>query len=190
MRYFAVVLVETISSLIFLLPRFRFLNWLKSLYLSTVFGARIGRRVVYYSGVWIFPGRNLVVGDDVDFAKDVIVTTSGGVTIGHRVLIGYRAQILSSNHRIPPEPQRIIEAGHEHHPVTIRDDVWIGANCMILPGVTIHEGAVVAAGSVVTKDVPPYTIVGGVPAKVIRTREQPPPQVAAAFEPPARVRST
>ncbi len=155
--------------LLFALPRFRITNGAKSLFLKAM-GARVGRRVVYYPGVWIAPGRNLVVGDDVDFALGVLVTTGGGVRIGHRTLIGYGAQILSGNHRIPGGRGRIFGAGHEFAPVLIGDDVWIGGRAMILPGVTIGEGAVVAAGSVVTRDVAPYTVVGGVPARVVKER--------------------
>ncbi len=170
MKYFVVVAVETLSCLMFLLPRFRFLNYLKSLYLRVFFGATIGRRVVYYPGIWIFTGRNLVVGDDVDFAKGVLVTTDGGVEIGARTLIGYGTNILSSNHNIPHLPGHIFGAGHTAAKVSIGRDVWIGANCTILAGVSVGEGAVIAAGSVVTRDVPPATVVGGVPAKEIRKR--------------------
>lgn len=170
-RPFLVVLAETITTLVFLLPRFRTLNWLKARYLSVCFGSVIGKRVVFYPGVFIAPGRNMNVGDDVDFAAGVLVTTGGGVTIGDRVLIGYRTQILSRNHKVPPLPERIFDAGHEAAPVTIAQDVWIGANCVILPGVSIGEGAVVAAGSIVTKDVAPGDIVAGVPAKTLKSRK-------------------
>jgi acetyltransferase-like isoleucine patch superfamily enzyme len=125
---------------------------------------------VYYPGVWIVPGRGLALGDDVDLALDVLITTSGGVTIGDRSLIGYRTQILSGNHRIPVGKERIFGSGHVVEPVVIGADVWIGANCTILPGVSIGSGAVVAAGSVVTKDVGEYTVVAGVPAREIRCR--------------------
>ena len=171
MRYDLVVFVEMISWLIFQLPRFRIFNFLKSSYMRLFFRAKIGHRVIYYPSVWIFTGRNLVVGDDVDFAKDVLVTTDGGVTIWNRVLIGYRTQILSSNHNVPLSRGRIFDAGHTKKPIVVGDDVWIGANCVILAGVNIGEGAVVAAGSVVTKDVPAFTYVGGVPAKIIKNRE-------------------
>ena len=170
MKYAAVVAVEYVSWLVFLLPRFRTLNWLKAVYLRVFFKAKIGRRPVFYPGVWIFTGRNLVLGDDVDLAKDVLLTTDGGVEIGDRTLVGYRTCILSSNHRIPPIGQPIFSAGHEKKPVKIGSDVWIGANCTILPGVTIGNGAILAAGCVVTKDVAENTIVGGVPARVIKVR--------------------
>ncbi|WP_427183804.1 acyltransferase [Bordetella bronchialis] len=169
LRYPLVVGVEAVQSLLFALPRFRFCNFLKALALKCL-GARIGRRPVFYPGVWIAPGRRLRVGDDVDFALGVLITTAGGVTIGSRVLIGYRTQILSTNHVIPPLPQRVFGSGHTGHAVTIGDDVWIGAHCIVLPGVSIGAGAVVAAGSIVTRDVAANSIVGGNPARLIKMR--------------------
>lgn len=168
-RPFFVVSYEFLQTLLFSLPRYRTINWLKARFLGLM-GAQIGRRPVFYPGVWIAPGRGLSAGDDVDFALGVLITTGGGVSIGSRVLIGYRTQILSTNHLIPDQPQRIFGNGHSRSPVNIGSDVWIGANCIILPGISIGEGAVVAAGSVVTKDVPPFAIVGGNPARLIRNR--------------------
>ncbi|WP_413505472.1 acyltransferase [Photobacterium phosphoreum] len=165
-----VILIESVSYIIFLLPRFRVFNFIKSIYLRFFFRSIIGKRVVYYPGVWIFSGRNMSVGDDVDFAKSVLVTSDGGVSIGNRVLIGYSTQILSSNHQIPSRKERIFNSGHQKKPITIHDDVWIGANCIILPGVTIGKGAVIGAGSIVTKDVPEFAICVGNPARIIRYR--------------------
>jgi len=133
-------------------------------------GAKIGKNVVIYPGVWITPGRNLIVEDEVDLAKDVLITTMGGVFIGKRTLIGYRTQIISANHQIPPVGQRIPVSGDVLKPVRIENDVWVGANCIINAGVTIGEGAIVASGSVVTKNVKANSIVGGVPAKLIKMR--------------------
>lgn len=170
-RYDLVCVIEYFSLMVLSLPRLRFFNWIKKSYLSLCFGARIGRRVVFYPGIWIFTGRNLVLGDDVDIAFGVLITTGGGVHIGDRTLIGYGTKILSSNHTIPDGRSNIFSSGHESKPVHIERDVWIGANAIILPGVTIGEGAVVAAGSVVTRDVSKFSIVGGVPAKLIRYRD-------------------
>lgn len=164
-----VVSYEFIMSMIFALPRYRTCTWLKATLLNFM-GASFGKGVVIYPGVWITPGRNLVVEDDVDLAKDVLITTSGGVKIGKRTLVGYRTQIISANHSIPPIGQPFPISGDDLAQVTIENDVWIGANCVITPGVTIGEGAVVAAGSVVTKDVVANSIVGGVPAKLIKMR--------------------
>ncbi len=155
---------------LFILPRFKVLNKLKAMFLI-LNGAKVGKRVVFYPLVWIAPGRNLIIHDDVDLALGVLITTSGGVEIGARTLIGYRVQIISANHKIPKEKGRIFGSGHDKAKVTIGEDVWIGGNSIILPGVTIGDGAVVAAGSVVSKDVEAYTIVGGIPAKKIKDRE-------------------
>jgi acetyltransferase-like isoleucine patch superfamily enzyme len=170
MKYFIVVSYEFLMQILFVLPRYRFLNVIKGLLLKGM-GAKVGKRVVFYPGVWIAPGRNLILGDDVDLAKDVLITTGGGVTIGDRVLVGYRTQILSTNHVIPENKEPIFSAGHDKKPIVIEKDVWIGANCIITAGVTIGEGSVIAAGSVVTKDVPPFAIYGGVPAKLIKARD-------------------
>lgn len=167
---FLVVTYEAVMRCLFALPRYRVFNVLKAWFLR-IQGARIGKGVVFYPGVWIAPGRNLVVGDDVDFALDVIVTTTGGVTIGDRTLIGYRTQILSANHAIPPGRGRVFEAAHDKRSVVIGSDVWIGANCTILPGVTVGDGAVIGAGSVVTKPVGAFLIVAGSPATLIRKRD-------------------
>lgn len=172
MRYALVVLVEMTMSIVLALPRFRMCNRVKAVFLRTL-GARVGRRVVFYSGAWIFPGRGLTIGDDVDISKDVLITTAGGVEVGARTLVGYRTQILSTNHVIPEDGSRIFDSGHVGDRVVIGEDCWIGGSCVILPGVRIGDGAVVAAGSVVTKDVLPYAVVGGNPARVIRVRAAP-----------------
>ena len=163
---------EALQWLVFLLPRFRSCNQLKKLVLS-INGAKVGKNVIFYPNVWIQPGFNLYIDDDVDVALGVIISTAGGVSIGKRTLIGYRSQILSTTHTIPNNRSRLHDSGHTAKPVVIEQDVWIGANVIVLPGVTIGEGAVIAAGAVVTKDVPPFAIFGGVPAKQIRSRIHP-----------------
>jgi len=133
-------------------------------------GARVGRNVHIYPGVRIYMPRGLVVGNNVSISSYVVITTAGTVTIGDNVLIGYGTRILSANHKIPDSLGVIFGAGHDCKPVVIEDGVWLGANVVILPGVRVREGAVVAAGAVVTKDIDPYTVVGGVPAELIRNR--------------------
>lgn len=153
-----------------LLPT-RFNNYLKKLMLISR-GAKIGRHFVCYHGVWIDNPRQIRIGDDVDLSKDVTITTGGNVTIGDRVLIGYGSKILSTNHIIPENHlQSIRYSGHEKKEVNIGHDVWICANCIILPGVTLGKGSVIAAGAVVTKNVEEYMIVGGIPAEIIRSRK-------------------
>jgi acetyltransferase-like isoleucine patch superfamily enzyme len=169
MKNFAICTLELIASMVFGLPRHRLFNFFKANYLRLL-GATIGRKITFYPGIRLSPGTRLVLGDHVDLAWGVLITTGGGVEIGDRTLVGYNTMIFSANHRIPAGRGRIFDSGHDRKKVTIQHDVWIGAGCMIMPGVTIGEGAVVAAGSVVTKDVAPFTLVGGVPARVIRER--------------------
>lgn len=96
-------------------------------------------------------------------------TIIGPVTIGCHVNLAQGITVTALNHNYSDTTKRIDEQGVSTKPVIIGDDVWIGANAVILPGVTIGSHVVVAAGAVVTKDVPENTIVAGVPAKVIRT---------------------
>ena len=96
-------------------------------------------------------------------------TVIGPVTIGNHVNLAQGITVTALNHNFTEKDMRIDEQGVSTTPVTIRDDIWIGANAVILPGVTIGDHSVVAAGAVVTKDVPPHTLVAGVPAKIIKT---------------------
>ena len=95
-------------------------------------------------------------------------TVIGPVTIGNHVNLAQGITVTALNHNFDDVERRIDEQGVSTQPVVIGDDVWIGANAVILPGVTIGHHVVVAAGAVVTKDVPSRTLVAGVPAKVIR----------------------
>jgi len=134
-------------------------------------GAQIGHNVHIYPGVRIFVPKGLVVGNNVSISSYVVITTAGTVFIGNNVLIGYGTQILSANHHIPENRGIIFGSGHDCKPVVIEDEAWIGANVTILPGVRVGKGAVVAAGAVVTKDVAPFAIVGGIPATLIKVRQ-------------------
>ena len=95
-------------------------------------------------------------------------TIIGPVTIGSHVNLAQGITVTALNHNFSETDKRIDEQGVSTSPVTIDDDVWIGANAVILPGVSIGTHSVVAAGAVVTKDVPPHSLVAGVPAKVIK----------------------
>lgn len=96
---------------------------------------------------------------------------NGTCHIGNNVMMGPECIIYARNHAHERIDIPMIDQGFENEkPVTIEDDVWIGGRVTILPGVTVHQGAILGAGSVVTKDVPPYAIVGGNPAEIIRFR--------------------
>ena len=95
-------------------------------------------------------------------------TIIGPVTIGSHVNLAQGITITALNHHFDDSEKRIDQQGVTTKEVVLEDDIWVGANAVILPGVTIGKHAVVAAGAIVTKDVPPHSLVAGVPAKVIR----------------------
>ena len=95
-------------------------------------------------------------------------TIIGPVTIGSHVNLAQGITITALNHIFEDSEKRIDEQGVSTSAVVIEDDIWIGANAVVLPGVTIGQHSVVAAGAVVTKDVPPHSLVAGVPAKIIK----------------------
>jgi len=99
-------------------------------------------------------------------------TIIGPVCIGHHVNLAQGITVTALNHNFQDTDKRIDQQGISTQAVIIGDDVWIGANAVILPGVTIGRHCVVAAGAVVTKDVPDNTLVGGVPAKVLKSLKQ------------------
>lgn len=121
-------------------------------------------------GLW-----NLSIGDYTSVPKgSVFYCTEASLTIGNKVIFGPHPTIITGDHRIDVIGKYIIDS-HEKlpendAPVIIEDDVWTGANITILKGVTIGRGSVVAAGAVVNKSCPPYSIIGGVPAKVLKFR--------------------
>jgi len=105
-------------------------------------------------------------------AGNCVIASNQLVRIGCDVMIADQVTIRDTDHNISSVDQPMIEQGIETSPVIIGNDVWIAHGAIILKGVTVGEGSVIAAGAVVTKDVPPYAIVGGVPARVIRFRKQ------------------
>lgn len=118
---------------------------------------------------------NNAVGDVIIGDKTRIglhCTIIGPVSIGNNVNLAQGIVVTALNHNFSDCTKYIDEQGISTKAVTINNDVWIGANATILPGVTIGKHSVIAAGSVVTKDVPEYTVVGGIPAKIIKTLKQ------------------
>ena len=127
----------------------------------------LGRRSVVESYCCI----NNAVGDVTigDYTRiGIHCTVIGPVCIGSHVNLAQGITVTALNHNFGDAARRIDEQGVSTKPVVIGDDVWIGANAVILPGVTIGSHCVIAAGAVVTKDVPDYTLAGGVPAKTIK----------------------
>ena len=112
-------------------------------------------------------GKNTVVGEHVFINMGCKFQDQGGITIEDGALIGHNVVLATLNHNLNPAERQSMN----YAPIHIGKNVWIGANATVLAGVTIGDGAVVAAGAVVTKNVEPNTIVGGVPAKVIKKIE-------------------
>lgn len=119
----------------------------------------------------LFPPFYTDCGKNISFGKNVFLNTGckfqdqGGITIGDSALIGHNVVLATLNHDQNPANRGAVYPA----PIVIGKNVWIGANAVILAGVTVGDGAIIAAGAVVTKDVPPNTVVGGVPAKIIKT---------------------
>jgi acetyltransferase-like isoleucine patch superfamily enzyme len=122
-----------------------------------------------------FTYKNISLGNDVYIAPGAFFLSSDSeIFIGNKVLFGPNVTIITGDHPIDLRGKYIYDI-HEKQPgedlpVVIEDDVWIGTGAVILKGVTIKRGAIVAAGAIVTKDVPPYAIAGGIPAKVLKYR--------------------
>jgi maltose O-acetyltransferase len=135
------------------------------------FGIPIGRGTVVFGPLrfgWygeVF--RNLSIGRNCFFNRDVFIDTTARVVVGDNVTFGHEVAVITSNHDMAHAGYRagVVRPG----PVTIGNGVWIAARVTMLPGVTVHDGAVVAAGAVVTRDVPAHTLAGGVPARVLRS---------------------
>src|SRR5690606_15263855 len=96
---------------------------------------------------------------------------TGPIRIGNHVRIAPFVQMIAADHRFADTDRPIASQGLEHKPITIEDDVWVGGRVIVTAGVTVGRGSILAAGAVVTRDVPPYSIVGGVPARLIRSRK-------------------
>jgi maltose O-acetyltransferase len=133
--------------------------------------AECGHDVNIERGAHFGGGRGIVLGDRSGIGIDSQLI--GPVRLGRDVMMGPRVTILTQNHAFSDLGRPMNEQGAaEVAPVTIEDDVWIGMATIILPGVTIGTGAVVGAGSVVTKSIPPYAVSVGNPARVIRDRRK------------------
>ena len=132
---------------------------------------RLHPRVVLCQPYTITHIENLILGENIYIGPEAWVVLRGECGIGNGTIFGPRCKIHTSNHNYEGE---MLPYDHIYNVkgVTIGENVWIGADVAIMPGVTIGEGAVIAACSCVTKDVPPMAVVGGTPAKVIKFRNE------------------
>jgi maltose O-acetyltransferase len=151
-------------------PSFAFRRFWYGRVLGIAFGEHAGVHLGCY--VWFYgPGQirraGVRIGAYSRINRDCCLDVRGGITIGENVSISPEVAILTAAHNIADPQFRV-----EMQPVVIEDYVWIGSRAIILGGVTLGRGSVVAAGAVVTRDVPPFTIVGGVPARPVGRRPE------------------
>lgn len=139
-------------------------------------GIEIGKGTIVMHGAVLhvynfrqMPQSGIKIGMDSLIGEYSVIRGQGGVEIGDRVYTSPFTQIIAVNHVFDDPIQPFIDQGITAEGIIIEDDVWLGAGAVITDGVRVGKGAVVAAGAVVTKDVPPHTVVGGVPAKQIKS---------------------
>lgn len=133
--------------------------------LCQITGTEIDESTAVFTPLHINYGKHTKIGKNVFINFDCVFLDLGEITIEDNVQIAPKVSLLSEGHPISPEDRHSLVPGHIH----IKKNAWIGANATILPGVTIGENSIVAAGTVVSKDVPDNTVVGGIPAKIIKT---------------------
>lgn len=132
--------------------------------LSQIIDGDIDESVTIFTPLYINYGKHTKIGKNVFINFDCVFLDLGGITIEDNVLIAPKVSLLTESHPINPDERHSLIP----KPIHIKKNAWIGANATILQGVTIGENAVVAAGSVVSKDVPDNVVVGGIPAKIIK----------------------
>ena len=132
--------------------------------LSKITGAEIDDSTTVFTPFYINYGKHTKIGKNVFINFDCVFLDLGGITIDDNVQIAPKVSLLSEGHPISPISRSSLNAGHIH----IKKNAWIGANATILAGITIGENSIVAAGAVVSKNVADNSIVGGVPAKLIK----------------------
>lgn len=141
---------------------------------GVVFGNNVSilkNTIIECTGVIRNLGEGLIIGNNVGIAQNCFIQVRGLVKIGDNVIFGPNVSIFSENHVFSNPELPISVQGETRKGVTIEEGVWIGTRAVLLDGVTVGKNSIIAAGAVVNKDVPPYSIVGGIPAKVLKYRK-------------------
>jgi maltose O-acetyltransferase len=148
-------------------PLGRLFNKLRVAGLRGIIG--IGKKTIIQPGFRFGLKNSVQIGNHCQINEDVYIQSA---TIGNYVLIAQKVALLAVTHKFGNmEVPIVLQGSTDVNPVIVEDDVWIGRNVVVMPGIRIAKGAIVGAGAVVTKDIPAYAIAGGVPAKVIRFRK-------------------
>lgn len=137
------------------------------------FLAELGEGTVIRDGIRISNPEKVRIGANCNIATGAVIKGGGGVTLGDFVGLGPDCKIWSVNHRYQDPDTPWLKQGYERVPVVIEDDVWVGANCFVMPGCTIGRGAIISAGTVLMKSVPAYALVAGNPGRVVGWRKRP-----------------
>ena len=136
--------------------------------MGRLIGKQVDRSFRMFPPFYTDFGKNITIGKDVFINSGCHFQDQGGIEIGDGALIGHNVVLATINHDLNPKENR----KNHYAAIKIGAHVWIGSNATVLPGVTIGDFAVVAAGAVVTRDVPAMTVVGGVPARVLKTIQE------------------
>jgi acetyltransferase-like isoleucine patch superfamily enzyme len=155
-------------------------------------GIRLGNNVRIREGAWVqatsrldLPGVGLTVGDDTYIGPRSVLGAGGGITIGRHVTFGAGVQLLAENHEFRDPVATIQDQGITRAGIVVEDDVWMGNSVIVLDGVRIGRGAVIGAASVVTRDVAPFAVAVGNPARQIGSRGGAPSGPVASSANPA-----
>ena len=131
-----------------------------------MFGAKIGKHCRVYGGTRVWIPDNLIMGDDCWLDNDTRIYNVDKIALGSNCVVSAGAFLCTASHDISSASFELITK-----PIALKDGAWCSSNALILPGVTIGEGAVVGAGAVVVKDVEPWAVVAGNPARFVKKRE-------------------
>jgi len=131
----------------------------------------VGERVRFDDNVYVNYPENLTINNDVFIGKDTFLNAYDKIHIGSYTIIAAGCKLISANHRYEDLSVPINNQGLDYKSIFIDEDVWLGYGVVVLPGVHIGKGCIVAAGAVVTKNFEPYSIIAGVPARYIKNRK-------------------
>lgn len=161
--------LRLLHAILFFCPHFSFSRLRTTLYRWC--GVRIGARSLILDRIELAGGgrvwERLTIGADCQITAPLYADLNAEIRIGDHVAVGHHVVLITTSHDLGDPRHRC--GWPRYEPIRLEDGCWIGARATILPGVTIGRGSVVAAGAVVTSDVPPHTVVGGVPARVLKT---------------------